>query len=317
MTDLLLAAQMKPSDLYQSGFGRANVACSSTSTPPSVDNSDDDLEPSTTSRSTDESAGSDHVKRPMNAFMVWSRGQRKKMACENPKMHNSEISKRLGQEWKELSELEKRPFIDEAKRLRAVHMREHPDYKYRPRRKPKGFRPSISAGQPAMSANVHAANKMNVQSIQQSFANGFNGLNPFQPAFCGAQNVANSIPTSSALINPAVAAALQQQLHAHQLQQTLIQNQLLENEKYQQLLTLAALHNPLLAGLAPGLVSPPPTSANTSPEPLNPAISPELQRVLVQYGLHMQRMANQHMNFDLNKSVSSPSTTENSANESL
>lgn len=79
----------------------------------------------------------EHIKRPMNAFMVWSRIRRKRISHDYPRLHNSEISKLLGAEWKLLSEGEKRPFIDEAKRLRSQHMLEHPEYKYRPRRRPK------------------------------------------------------------------------------------------------------------------------------------------------------------------------------------
>ena len=65
-----------------------------------------------------------HVKRPMNAFMVWSQIERRKISEVAPDMHNAEISKRLGARWKLLDENDRTPFIEEAERLRLLHMQE-------------------------------------------------------------------------------------------------------------------------------------------------------------------------------------------------
>lgn len=71
----------------------------------------------------------------MNAFMVWSQIERRKICEIHPDMHNADISKQLGKRWKKLNEIERQPFIEEAERLRELHQREYPDYKYRPRKK--------------------------------------------------------------------------------------------------------------------------------------------------------------------------------------
>ena len=76
----------------------------------------------------------------MNAFMVWSQLERRKIISRNPDAHNAEISKNLGKAWRGLSEEERQPFIDESERLRLLHQKEYPDYKYKPKK--KGSKPA-------------------------------------------------------------------------------------------------------------------------------------------------------------------------------
>ncbi|KAK9410668.1 transcription factor SOX-8 [Crotalus adamanteus] len=52
-----------------------------------------------------------HVKRPMNAFMVWAQVACKKLADQYPHLHNPELSKALGRLWRSISSRHRRPSL--------------------------------------------------------------------------------------------------------------------------------------------------------------------------------------------------------------
>ncbi|XP_059183220.1 SRY-box transcription factor 32 [Centropristis striata] len=92
-------------------------------------------ESSCTSPEAKSTSAQQRVRRPLNAFIIWTKEERRRLAQLNPDLENTDLSKILGKTWKAMSLVEKRPYMQEAERLRVQHTIDYPNYKYRPRRR--------------------------------------------------------------------------------------------------------------------------------------------------------------------------------------
>ncbi|KAL5020008.1 hypothetical protein ScPMuIL_002900 [Solemya velum] len=78
-----------------------------------------------------------HVRRPMNAFMIFSKRHRNMVHQRNPNQDNRTVSKILGEWWYALGPKERQMYNDLAFQVKEQHFKAHPDWKWCPRDRKK------------------------------------------------------------------------------------------------------------------------------------------------------------------------------------
>ncbi|KAI6176536.1 HMG box domain-containing protein [Aphelenchoides bicaudatus] len=79
-----------------------------------------------------------YIKRPLNAYMIWTRRARDGILKANPHLKMNEVSKTMGEMWKQMADEEKKPYFKEAREKAAKHkkaLEAHPELAYVPSRK--------------------------------------------------------------------------------------------------------------------------------------------------------------------------------------
>ncbi|KAH7157027.1 hypothetical protein EDB81DRAFT_881314 [Dactylonectria macrodidyma] len=74
------------------------------------------------------------IPRPRNAFILYRQHHQAQVVAQNPNLSNPEISKIIGEQWKDESEDIKNNWKGLAEEEKLRHQRQYPDYRYQPRR---------------------------------------------------------------------------------------------------------------------------------------------------------------------------------------
>jgi hypothetical protein len=127
--------------IFQSGIGGADDQCSDGK------NNDNDATPASTKKGRSQSLSALHaaaakdpsspsckkdprIRRPMNAFMIFSKRHRAMVHQQHPNQDNRTVSKILGEWWYALKTDEKTKYHELASEVKEAHFKAHPEWKW-------------------------------------------------------------------------------------------------------------------------------------------------------------------------------------------
>lgn len=88
----------------------------------------------------------DRIRRPMNAFMIFSKRHRALVHQRHPNQDNRTVSKILGEWWYALGPEEKQKYHDLASEVKQAHFKAHPEWKWCNKDRRKSSSSSIKEG---------------------------------------------------------------------------------------------------------------------------------------------------------------------------
>lgn len=74
--------------------------------------------------------GKERIRRPMNAFMIFSKRHRTLVHQRHPNQDNRTVSKILGEWWYALGPEEKKKYHELASEVKEAHFKAHPEWKW-------------------------------------------------------------------------------------------------------------------------------------------------------------------------------------------
>jgi HMG (high mobility group) box len=93
-------------------------------------------------------------KRPMSAFLMFAQGRRAELRTKNPDLKNTEVSQILGEMWRNLSEEDRRPFVEREKADREVYKVKSAEWKEESEARAESERRAAQAEHPMYMAHV-------------------------------------------------------------------------------------------------------------------------------------------------------------------